>query len=284
MAARMCRWLLMLVAVSSLSWTSLRGQKAPAIPDLLKVAADSLVQYAQQLGTVAADEEFTQYDTATGRMGTPKRLNSVVVFYGQTDGVVATFRDVVGIDTVPVRPKDNRLVALFQGPTASVTSAQSMTEDAIRAYHSPSLRVLDNPMAALDLLRSANQGTYTYKIEGSKTMDGAQVAVLKFTEQGKGHVLTDAAAIGRYWIEPATGTIHQTELGFVIAGANIHATVRFTKDAQLGVFVPLELYEQIESSSAGSGFNNMGAGGNANRQAMEGRARYGGYRRVTAQR
>jgi hypothetical protein len=273
-----------LVAVSSLSWTLLLAQKAPALPDLLKVAGDSLVQYAQQLGTAAADEEFMQYDTASGRMGTPKRLNSVVVFYGQSNGSVATFRDLVGIDTVPVRPKDDRLVTLFKGPTASVSAAQSLTEDALKAYAGQSLHALDNPMLALDLLRVANQPNWNYKIDGMKTMDGAQVAVLKFAEQGKGHVMDNAAAIGRYWIEPATGSIHQTELGFVMTGANIHATVRFTKDAQLGVFVPSELFEQVDASSAGTGMNNMGAGGNGNRQAMEGRARYSGYRAVTGQR
>jgi hypothetical protein len=233
---------------------------------------------------VAADEEFMQYDTASGRMGTPKRLNSVVVFYGQTNGSIATFRDLVGIDTVPVRPKDDRLVTLFKGPTASVSEAQSLTEDALKAYAGQLLHALDNPMLALDLLRSANQPNWNYKVENMKTMDGAQVAVLKFTEQGKGHVLADAAAIGRYWIEPPTGTIHQTELGFVMAAANIHATVRFTKDAQLGLFVPSDLFEQVDGSSAGTGMNNMGAGGNGTRQAMEGRARYSGYRRVAAQR
>jgi hypothetical protein len=280
MAQPVIRRSMALVAVSSLAWTLLLAQKAPPLQDLLKVAGDSLVQYARQLGTVAADEEFTQYDTASGRMGTPKRLNSVVVFYGQTDGSLATFRDLVGIDTVPVRPKDDRLVTLFKGPTASVSAAQSLTEDALKAYAGEMLHALDNPLQAHDLLRSENQPNWNYKVENMKTMDGAQVAVLKFTEQGKGHVIADAAAIGRYWIEPATGTIHQTELGFVMAGANIRATVRFTKDAQLGLFVPSELFEQVDGSSAGTGITNT----YGNRQAMEGRAQYGGYRRVSAQR
>jgi hypothetical protein len=282
MAEHVIRWSLILVAAASLSWTPLRAQKPPALPDLLKTAGNALVPYAQGLGTVAADEQFTQYDTASGRMGTPKRLNSVVVFYGQADGSVATFRDLVGIDTVPVRPKDDRLVTLFKGPTASVSAARSLTEDALKEYVSQLLHALDNPMLAFDLLSSANQPNWNYKVESMKTMDGAQVAVLKFTEQGKGHVMADAAAIGRYWIEPATGTIHQTELGFVMASGNIHATVRFTKDAQLGLFVPAELFEQVDGSSPGAGLNNMGTYGT--RQAIEGRASYSGYRRVAAPR
>jgi hypothetical protein len=35
-------------------------------------------------------------------------------------GSIGNFRDVVAIDTVPVRPKDDRLAALFKSPSAAV--------------------------------------------------------------------------------------------------------------------------------------------------------------------
>jgi hypothetical protein len=279
---RSIRLLPVLLASLLLTQPVVRAQKPPALPDLLKLAADSLVQYAQQLGTVAADEEFTQYETTSGRMGTPKRLNSVVVLYGQSDGGIGNFRDLVGIDTLPVRPKDDRLVALFAKPTdASIASAQGMTEEAVKAYSSENLHVLDKPTLALDLLRAENQSNSAYKVEGLKNMDGAQLAVLGFTEKGTGHLMTGAAAVGKYWIDPSTGAIHQTELGFVIRNANIHAQVKFTRDTALGVFVPSELFEQVETSAASGGMSNMGGGGNMGaRQAMEGRASYSKYRRV----
>jgi hypothetical protein len=285
MSVRTLRRSLLVVALVSSSFTLLGAQKPPALPDLLKTAADSLVQYAQQLGTVAADEEFTQYETSSGKMSTPKRINSVVVLIGQADGSIGSFRDLVAIDTVPVRPKDDRLVALFKKPTPeSAGSAQAMTDDAVKAYYSPNLHVLDKPTLALDLLRAENQANFTYKIEGMKNMDGTQVAVLKFSEKGAGHVMTGASAIGRYWIEPANGAIHQTELGFSIKGGNLTSTVKFVKDAQLGVFVPSELDEQVEVSAAGAGTNNMGAaagsGDLGGRQSMEGRASYSKYRRT----
>jgi hypothetical protein len=285
MPVRVIRWSVVLVVALSLSWTPLQGQRPPALPDLLKTATDALAQHTRDLGAVAADEEFMQYDTASGRMGTPKRLGSVVVFYTQSNGSIATFRDLAAIDTVLVRPKDDRLAALFKSPVldASLASAQSLTEDAVNAYYSPNLRILDNPMIALNLLRTANEDISSYKAEGTKTMNGTQVVVLRFTEKGKGRLMADAKTIARFWIDLATGAVHQTELGFAMASANILSTVKFSKDSQLGLFVPSELFEQVEASAASTGINNMGAGGNASRLAMEGRARYSGYRRLNAQ-
>jgi hypothetical protein len=282
MPQRVFRWFPVLLAFVAFSGAALRAQKAPPLPDLMKLAGDYVVQFAHQLGAVAADEEFTQYETSSGHMGTPKRVNSQVVLLGQDDGSVGNFRDVVAIDSVPVRPKDDRLPNLFKSPTAaSVGSAQEMTDDAVRAYISPALHLLDRPLLALDLLRAENQATYTYKIESTKTVDGVPTVVVKFNEKGKGHLMKDASAVGRYWIDPANGTVHQTELGFTGQNANIRSTVKFTKDAQLGVLVPSELSETIETSSAAAGMSDMGGGGNMSaHEGYEGRATYTKYRRT----
>jgi len=262
-----------------------QAQKPPALPDLLKLAGDYAVQYAKQLGAVAADEEFMQYETSSGRMGTPKRVNSVVVLLGQDDGTVGSFRDVVAIDSVAVRPKDDRLAALFKRPSVeSLGTAQEMTEDAVKAYINPSLHILDRPLLAIDQLRGENQANYTYKTEGNKTVDGAQTVVVKYSEKGKGHLMKNASAVGRYWIEPTTGAVHQLELGFSVSNANIQSTVKFTKDAQLGILVPSELSETIDTSAAGGGMGDMGGATGSNQMsahgAYEGRASYAKYRRA----
>ena len=275
------------VMVVGLMSVSAHAQKPPSAPDLLKLANDYLVQYGHQLGAVAADEEFMQFETSSGKMGTPKRVNSVVVLLGQDDGSIGSFRDVVAIDNVPVRPKDDRLAALFKKPSQEgIGTAQTMTDDAVKAYVDRSLHILDKPTLALDLLRADQQPNWTYKVEGSKKLDGVPLTVLKFDEKGKGHLLPNAAAVGRYWIDPADGSIHQTELGFSAQNANIHGTVRFAKDAQLGVLVPTELSETVEVSAGGTGMGDMGGatgqGQMGGRGAFEGHATIGKYRRVGA--
>jgi hypothetical protein len=285
MPMRCAQRFLVLLVVVTLFAVPLRAQKAPPLPDLLKLTGDYVVQYARQLGAVVADEEFMQYETNSGRMGTPKRVNSQVVLLGQDDGSIGTFRDVVAIDSVAVRPKDDRLPNLFKRLTAaSVGSAQEMTDDAVRAYISPHLHIVDGPLMALDVLRAEDQPNYTYKIEGTKTVDGVQTVVLKFNEKGKGRLLKDASAVGRYWVEPTTGAVHQTELGFSSPSVNIRSTVKFTKDAQLGVLVPSELSETVESGSSGAAMSDMGGGGStmSQHEAVEGRATYTKYRRPGA--
>jgi len=105
---------------------------------------------------------------------------------------ITSFRGSVGF----LKRFEINLVALFERPSIAAESAQAMTDDAVRSYHNPNLRVLDNPMRALDLLRDGNRELSTYKIESTKTMDGAQVVVLKFTEKDKGAVLAGASYRG----------------------------------------------------------------------------------------
>ena len=262
------------------------AQKAPALPDLLKLATDYVGHYAQQLDAVAAEEEFTQYDTSSAHMATPKRLTSAIVLLGQSDGSILDFRDVTAVDNVPVRPRDDRLAAMFASVTpASVTGAQDLTDQAVRLYYSANLHVLDRPTAALDLLRSEDQGNYTFKAEGTKNINGVQTAVLGFKEKGKGHLMPNATAIGKFWIAVDNGAIQQTELGFIADGINLHATVKFANDAQLNLVVPTELIEQVDASSSGSNMSNMGGaseGGPGGHESLEGRALYSKYRRLPA--
>ena len=108
----------------------------------------------------------------------PMRCAPRVLVLGQGDGSIGTFRDVVAIDSVPVLPKDDRLPNLFKKPTAaSVGSAQEMTDDAVRAYITPHLHIVDGSLMAVDVLGAEDQPNYTYKIEGSKTVDGVQTVV-----------------------------------------------------------------------------------------------------------
>jgi hypothetical protein len=286
MRVRSTRWSALIVGLAWLGSATFAAQKPPALPDLLKLATDYVAQYAQQLSAVAAKEEFTQYETSTGQMGTPKRLTSAIVLFGQSDGSILTFRDVMAIDTVAVRPQDDRLAALFTPVSdASLTGAQQFTDAAVRSYYSTNFHVLDSPVMAFDLLRPQNQSNYTFKIDGTKKINGVETAVIKFREKGKGHVIPDAAAVGTFWVDVTNGAIQQTELGLIADSVNAHTTVKFTKDAQLGLLVPSDLFEQVETSSRGTGMSDMGGGGGmGGHEGLEGRAVYSKYRRVSASR
>lgn len=265
---------------------SAAAQKGPGLPDLLKLSADYLAQYAERLGAVAADEEYVQYETTTGRMTTPKRVNAHVVWLGVSEGAVENFRDVVGIDSVPVRPKDERLLDLFKTPKdASRPQAQEMTDNSVRQYIDGNLHLLDQAMLAFEFLRAANQERSTFKLEGVKNMNSAQVAVLKFNERAQPRLVPSpehAPAVGRFWIETATGTVRQAELGLSARGFNVHTVVKYAADGATSLWLPVEMVQHCQVSGGMSSVgSNMGAGGGYSvRQELEGRATYTNYRRV----
>jgi hypothetical protein len=285
MAVRSLHWMAATVAATVLSSGSAGAGTSPSVADLLKLAADYLSQYAQRLGAVAADEDYVQYETSAGKTNTPRRLSAHVVWLGVGDGL-EDFRDVVAIDAKSLRPADERLLGLFRTPTgASLDAAREMTSDGVRHYIERNLRVLDAPSLALEFLRAANQPRSTFTLEGVKTLNGAQIAVLKFVETATPRVIPtpeDAPAIGRFWVDAASGTVRQTELGFTARAFNFHTTVKYASDAATTLWLPVVMTLDCRVSGPGSSpINYMGAnGGYSAHQELSGRATYGHYRQV----
>jgi hypothetical protein len=259
------------------------GQK-PAAADILNSAAAYLVSYAEKIGTIAAEEEYTQRDaTATLRA---QRLHSDVVIVGFDKGVVATFRDVFAIDNRPVRQRDDRLLELFHGPVTDAAQAQAnaLSDEGVRYYISPNLRAFDSPTLALDVLLQENQGQSEFSLDGIKTIDGAQVAILKFNARNTQTVIKTsegAALSGRFWIEAATGTVRQTEMVISSRRFMFKVNTKYALDPGLALWLPVEVFQQTDMSGGAGGLSNMGAGGHmGSRQALEGRASYSKFRRA----
>jgi hypothetical protein len=275
----------LVVAAAAILPAAIVAQKGPSAPDLLTIEATYLTGYAEKLGAVAADEEFTQIDMGSGRMGTPRRVNSSVVWLGLSGGSIDGFRDVVAIDRAPLRTKDDRLMALFQTPTSSSRdAAHQLTENAVTQYLDPNLHALDQAMLALDFARAANQDRSTFKVEGTKTLKGAQVVSLRFVEK-KGQPLIPtpqkSAAAGRLWVDPADGTVHQTELTLNGDSFSQKVTVTYAANAETSLWLPIEMYLQSEVSGPGAvDSSGRGAAGYGGRQAFEGRVTYTNFRRV----
>ena len=286
MAVRTLGWLAAALSVLTLSSGSLAARTTPSVPELLTLGADYVSQYAGRLNAVAADENYLQYDTSSGKVTSPRRLTTRVLWLGLGDNGVEAFRDVFSIDSQPVHAADDRLLGLFTTPTAaSRDEARQLTKDGVRHYVGPNLHVLDDPSVALEFLRGANQSRSTFKLEGVRTVSGAQVAVLKFTEKD-GHSLLsapgNAPAIGRFWIDAASGTVRQTEIGLVSRAFKFHTTVKYAYDAATTLWLPAEMSLESQVSGLGSSvINYMGANSGYNvRLDLTGHATYTNYRQV----
>lgn len=265
----------------------LHAQK-PALPDVLTSAAAYVQEYAKQLAApVVAEEEYTQRETTAGVL--TRRLHADFVLTGGADGSIAGFRDVFAIDSRDVRKRDERLVKLMQGTWSDASQAQALAfdDEGVRYYLSPNLRVLDIPTVPLGFLRPDKQNIAEFEVESVKTMDGAQVAILKFRTKNAAHVMTTpdgASVLGRFWIEVGTGVVRQTEIGMSGKGYSFRTTTKYAQDPALKIWLPSEVSQQVDITSGGSGaFSNMGAGGGMNsRQSLEARTRYSKYRRPTS--
>src|SRR5262249_460636 len=149
----------------------------------------------------------------------------------------------------------------------------------------PNLHALDQPTLALEFLRKENQARSAFKIDGVKNTNGAQVVTLKFTEKSTPRLIPsneNAGAVGRFWIDAATGAGRQSELGISGKNTSVRVTVKYEQQPALGLWLPAEMYQQFDVSTQGvDGSNNMGSGGGYNaRQGLEGRATYSKYRTV----
>jgi hypothetical protein len=275
------------LVVIGLASSGIHAQKGPALGEVLQSAADYLAQYSQKLGVIAAEEEYTQYDTSSGQVGTPTRLITDFVLVGFGGDDVAGFRDVVSTGGAAVRKRDDRLATVFTAsPATSLQQARQMSDDCGRYYVSTNLRVMDQPTIALEFFRKENQDRSTFKLDSVKTIKGATVAIVKFTERNTPRLVAspeNGPAEGRVWIDVATGTIRETELTFTGKSANIRVTVNYAAEPKLGIWLPSDMYQQVDLYAAGTGASNMGAGGGYGaHQGLEGRTAYGKFRQVTA--
>ena len=259
------------------------GAQKPQVADILKTAADYLVQYSQKLTTVAADEDYVQREPA---LNLNKRIQSDLVLVGLEDGMVSSFRDAYAVDGHAARPQDDRMLKLLQKPSAQgLEQAQGIGEEARRSYVSPNLGALDSPTMALEFLRGVHQGQSEFSLDSIRNQDGAQIAIVKFKAQPTSTLLPvpdGAATAGRFWIDTATGTVRQTEITVSSKALSFRQTTKYAHDPAVSLWVPTEMLQLFELSSAGTGgFSNMGAGGGmGSKQSLEGRARYSKYRRA----
>ena len=285
MAARRPYPLFLALVVMIGSSIAMHAQK-PAVPDVLKTAGEYLKQYAQKLGVVVGEEEYTQREPAVPSGN--RRLLSDVAFIGLDNGQIAVYRDVAALDGREVRAKDDRLAKLFASPPtqAAQDQARAFTDEGVRHYMSPNLRTLDIPTLALEFLRAEHQSESQFTFDGGiRNQDGAQVATLKFKVDQAASILPTpegSTTSGKVWVDVATGAVRQTELVVTAKTFNFKTTTKYAHDKGLDLWLPSEMTQLADVSIAASGLSNMGAGGQMGaKQSLEGRARYSKYRRTT---
>lgn len=165
------------------------------------------------------------------------------------------FRDVIEVDGIAVRDREERLAKLFlkQAPDAMV-QAERIREEGAR-YNLGNMRsTLGNPVLALGVLQQTYQSRFHFSPGKDDRSFGPGVAVVEYKElqspamiRGEGGV--DLPAHGRLWIDTVTGRVLKTELRVEQPAVRAVITTTFQAEEKSGIAVPLEMREQYTFAS-----------------------------------
>jgi hypothetical protein len=228
-----------------------------AVEGVLRAAAEYVAEYERQISAVVSEESYAQQFTEDrSRRSGARQLRSDLLTISDSFGGWIGFRDVYEVDGKRVRDRDERLARLFlQDRAGSLPEARRIADESARFNLEASVaRTINTPLFAVQFIRASNQGRSTFKSEGVKSVNGLDAVVLRFEERTKPRLVRtddDAPARGRFWIEPASGRILQTELSIETATGNGLLTsliqVTYAQQSKVGVWLPVSMEETYRS-------------------------------------
>jgi VWFA-related protein len=238
---------------------------------LLRAAGTYLARYEHQISAVVAEENYIQ--TVSSRAAAmQRRLRSdLLVILDAVAGWVG-FRDVYEVDGKPVRDRDDRIARLFLQPNPDpVRQARRIVAESARFNLNPPdveiSRSINMPVMALKFLQEQNQRRSRFTSEGTATIGGRHVAILRFAEQAKPRLIAspdNAAARGAFWIELDSGRVARSELSIQTGSTTATIRVAFAEEPRLKLWLPVSMDERYVISRGGT--------------AIEGRATYSNFR------
>lgn len=234
-----------------------RADSSPTLNVLLGSAASYLDAYEKTFSAVVAEEQYTQTTKApSGAVlfsadPTRRDLRSDVMVLNLGTSEWVEFRDVYDVDHKPVRTDDGRLQKLFQTSSPDAMSeAQRYANESAR-YNIGVARTINVPTMALAYLSRRNQPLSVFELAGREGIRSVLTQVVKFRETATPSLIettTAAASVsGRFWIEPASGTVIRTELTVVVTSPRKltgTTTVDYALVPTLKLLVPVEMDEE----------------------------------------
>ncbi|HEV3062216.1 MAG TPA: formylglycine-generating enzyme family protein [Vicinamibacterales bacterium] len=277
MRARFACVLVALVAVGfaapAASPIRLAAEERPSLEVLLERAAWYLDFFVDQFENVVAEESYVQdastllpsYSPIVGRGGvsfaSPSaaemararhrdlRSDFLLVKSPDTQALVP-FRDVIDVDGVPVRDRQQRLAKLFLNASPdAMTQAVRIGDEGAR-YNLGAMRsTIGNPVLALGVLQGSYQPRFKFSLGKEDRGVTPALWVVEFQETQspamvRGEAGTDLFSHGRLWIEAATGRVLKTELIVQQPAIRAQITTTFRMDDRFSIAVPNEMREQ----------------------------------------
>jgi hypothetical protein len=252
----------------TLAWphTPMVASQATALPELLTLAGEYHTSYVTRVSGATLEEQYQLIDVTGGRMSSAVRISSDVVFVNLNGGVTA-LRDSYAVDSRALRERAPRITALLAPPATPTFSdwekVISYPAQAAHLFVMDLILKLNEPTMALRFFAPDIQPSLTYKLDGKRQINGVQTLGVRFDEPQaleKKYVLGtrgNGRAMGRLWIDAASGAIHETELWVESKAESATIKVKYAPAPALGLVLPTETTETYEEREAASGPRTM---------------------------
>jgi glyoxylase-like metal-dependent hydrolase (beta-lactamase superfamily II) len=275
-----------ITALTLVLWAS--PAAAQTADTILQRAGAYLATYERQMSMIVSEEVYAQSTRGGGRNENLMLKSDILIVDLGTAGWVG-FRDVFEVNGQAIRDHQNRLLALVLSPAPdALDQARRMSEEGARFNVGSITRTINMPTAALMFLRATEQSRSTWALGGRKKIQGREVIELRFDEQETPRVILtrdNAAARGRFWIEPDSGRIVRSEL-FIDSGAvSAEVLVTFGPVPRIAPWVPLSMDDVYRSTrrdglTGGSRDDLLATG---SRGVIDGHATYRNFRTFTVE-
>ena len=235
------------------------ARQEPAAADVLKSASAYALPYVSKISGVVLDEQAMVTEVVASRALVPKRVASDVTLVNVNDRVVS-IRDSYAVDSKPIRERALRIAPALQELTSeTLLKAQQYARDSYHLFIATIVLRGTEPLLALAYLEPVHHPKLQWRIDGRRTINGTPVVGLRFEEtreRNKVYLLQtpgNASGSGRFWVDPASGAIHQIELWLESPTESASVTVQLTADAERKMLLPAQLSGTFSETELGAG-------------------------------
>jgi hypothetical protein len=249
-------------AVSVVAVVAMRaivGAQEPDLAELLARAAAYVAAYERELGSLVAEERYTQQLLPTivgsGFLPTTRELLSeflLVRLPGATPEW-AGYRNVLRLNGHAVPQRDRQFDALaFKNSTDDAIALwQRLNEESARYNLGRITRTVNVPTLALIVLRADRQAQFTFRMtDARERVESVPAVRLAYDELAPPTLVADlngqsVFVSGRVWLAENDGRVLRTEFVTRFRGVPPFAkiTVEYGRDSRLNVWVPTRMEE-----------------------------------------
>lgn len=232
--------------------------QAPTLDVVLDRLSAYLRDYETKAFELAAEEDFEQSIKRRQGYGgdtvARRKIKSTFFLVRLPNGEAwVGFRDVSSVNGHSVKREGRSISGLLNERTDDAyAEAEAITRENAKYNIGTVYRTINVPLQVLELMHPQLRSRFSFRMTESTRVAGEDAVVIEYTEQVLPSLISDGfggdvRANGRLWVNPESGAVLRTELGFHGASTaylkEVLIRVDFQRDRKLQLLLPSELDE-----------------------------------------